>query len=163
MKPNAKIRINYCFMILALGFFLSTQTSFSQLKSYSFEEIDHLQKIEKKPIVIFIHTSWCKYCGLMRNTTLKNKHVVKLLNKNYYFVDFDAEDTRAISFHNNTFTYKPTGNNTGIHQLATVLGTVNGSISYPVLCILNSDYEIIFQHNQYLSPKDMLHILERLK
>lgn len=163
MKPQGRMIVNYCFMMLTWGFVLSSQTSFAQLKSHSFEQIDSLQKVEEKPIAVFIHTSWCKYCGLMRNTTLRNKHVIELLNQNYYFIDFDAEDKRAISFRNHSFTYKPTGNNTGVHQLATLLGTVNGSISYPVFCILNTNYEIVFQYNQYLSPQDMQHILAQLK
>ena len=31
--------------------------SFSQIKQYKFEQIDSLQKIEKKIVVVFIHTN----------------------------------------------------------------------------------------------------------
>jgi thioredoxin-related protein len=97
----------------------------------------------------------------MRNTTLKNSRVIELLNKNHYFVDFDAEHERTISFRNHTFKYQPTGDNTGVHQLATALGTVNGNLSYPTLCFLSSNYEIVFQYGQYLNPTDFLKILEQ--
>lgn len=99
----------------------------------------------------------------MQNTTFKNDSVITLLNNKFYFVDFDAEEKRSVKFNGHTFNYKPTGSNTGIHELAEQLATVDQKISYPTLCFLNSKYEIIFQYNQYLNTHDLLNILHRLK
>ena len=56
-------------------------------------------------------------------------------------------------FNKATFQFKPTGNNSGIHELAIQLGTINKQLNYPVLCILNSENEIIFQAQQLLKTE----------
>jgi thioredoxin-related protein len=99
----------------------------------------------------------------MKHTTFKNKELINTLNKNFYFINFDAEEKRSIAFNNNTFHYKPTGNRTGINELAEQLGDINGKVSFPGLCILDADNQIIYQHNEYLSAKNFETILHRLK
>ena len=139
------------------------QTVFAQLKMVQFEQIDSLQKIEKRNIVVFIHTDWCKYCKTMQNTTFKNTELITLLNNKFYFVDFDAEDKRKIVFNEKVFDFKPNGSKTGVHELALQLGTIDKQISYPSLCILNDKYEIIFQFNSFMNAKDLMAVLTTLE
>lgn len=135
---------------------------FSQLQSYTFPQLDSLQKTEQRNIVVFIHTDWCRYCQSMKYTTFKDSRVVSLLNEKCWFADLNAEEKADIIFNGWTFRYKPTGNATGIHELAEQLGTISGKITYPVLCILNPDYEIIFQYDQFLSAADLTQLLIQL-
>lgn len=137
--------------------------TFAQLKAYQFEEIDSLQKIENRIVMIFIHTDWCKYCQTMKNTTFKNDNIIEQINKQFYFIDLNAEEKKDIVFSNHIFKYKPTGTNTGINELAEQLGTVDSKVSYPTLCFLNADNEIILQYPQYISHADLMAILTRLK
>jgi thioredoxin-related protein len=44
----------------------------SQLQSISFEEIDSLQRIEKRKTIVFIQTDWCQFCHAMK-TPLKKR------------------------------------------------------------------------------------------
>ena len=136
---------------------------FSQIRTYHFEQVDSLQKKQKRNVAVFIHTDWCKYCQTMQNTTFKNDSIIKVLNDKFYFIDLNAEEKRNVIFNNHTFKFKPTGANTGTHELADQLGTVNNKISYPTLCFLNADSEIIFQYNQFINSKDLQIILKRLK
>ena len=150
--------------LLSLICFLSVITqSFSQLNLMPFEQIDSLQKIEKRNIIVFTHTDWCRYCQSMKSTTFKNMDVVNFINANFYFVSFDAEEKRKIYFNHSEFNFKPNGNNTGINELAIELGTQNNQINYPVLCILNNKNEIILQHTGFLNAKDLIFILRKLK
>ncbi|OXA79321.1 Thioredoxin-like [Flavobacterium aquidurense] len=145
-------------------FFLGiTSTGFCQLQSRSFEAIDSLQQIQKRKIIVFIHTNWCQYCQKMKSTTFKNQEIIQSLNSDFYFIDFNAEEKQDISFNNQMFKYQPTGNNVGVHELALELGTMNNQIVYPVLCVLNEKNEIMLQYNNYLSPKDFKLLLEKLK
>jgi len=139
------------------------EITISQINSYSFEQLDSLEKENSKHIIVFIHTDWCKYCERMQNTTFKNDSIIKLLNSKFYFVDFDVEEKRIVKFNGHTFNYKPTGSDIGIHELAEQLATVDHKMSYPTLCFLNAKYEIIFQYNQFLNTNDLLTILHRLK
>jgi thioredoxin-related protein len=138
------------------------QQGYAQLKTYQFEQLDSLQKKEARPVVVFIHTDWCKYCAAMQNTTLQNKEVISTLNESFYFIDLNAEEKRSITILDNTFKYKPTGNNTGIHELAEQLALVKGKVSYPTLSFLNSKYEITFQNPQFMDASDLLTILNKL-
>jgi thioredoxin-related protein len=157
-------RISICLPVLLFFFGISlSQISFSQVKEVSFEQLDSLEKKEKKPVIIFLHASWCTYCSMMQHTTLKHAAVVKLLNQYFYFVSLDIEEKRDIRFQGHTFSYMPTGVNTGIHQLAEQLGTFNGQLAYPGLCFLNAGYEIIYQREGYIGAKEFLKIVEKVK
>ncbi|SHG56116.1 thioredoxin family protein [Flavobacterium defluvii] len=150
-------------LLLLIVFLLITSTAFCQLQSRTFEEIDSLQQIQRRKIIVFIHTNWCQFCQRMKTTTFKNQEIIEKLNSNFYFIDFNAEEKRDITFHNQTFKYKPSGSNVGVHELALQLGTINNQIVYPVLCVLNEQNEIIFQYSNYLSPKDFKVLLENLE
>ncbi|MDP5198312.1 thioredoxin fold domain-containing protein [Flavobacterium sp. DG2-3] len=150
-------------LFLLILFFGITSTGFCQLKSKSFEEVDSLQQIQKRKTVIFIHTDWCQFCQRMKATTFKNQEIIEKLDSDFYFIDFNAEEKREITFQNQTFKFQPTGNNVGVHELALQLGTINNQITYPILCVLNEKNEIIFQYNYYLSQKDFKVLLEKLK
>jgi thioredoxin-related protein len=150
--------------IFILIFFLGiTSTGFCQLKSRKFEAIDSLQQIQKRNIIVFIHTDWCQFCQRMKSTTFKNQEIIQKLNSDFYFIDLNAEEKRDISFNNQVFKYRPSGNNVGINELAVQLGTINNQIVYPVLCVLNDKNEIILQYSNYLNATDFKLILEKLK
>ena len=150
-------------LFLLIFFFAISSKGFCQLKSYSFEEIDRLQQIQKRKIIVFIHTDWCQFCQRMKATTFKNQEIIEKLNSDFYFIDFNAEEKRDISFNNHVFKFQPSGNNVGVHELALQLGTINNQIAYPTLCVLNEKNEIIFQYNIYLSPNDFKILLGKLE
>ncbi|RTY85167.1 thioredoxin family protein [Flavobacterium sp. LS1P28] len=154
MKKKLYLLVLLCFAI---------PSGFAQLHSVSFEQIDSLQNNKKRKTIVFIQTDWCQFCHAMKNTTFKNEEIIKELNAAFYFIDFNAEEKRTVIFNKTTFQYKPTGNNFGTHELAIALGTVNKQLNFPVLCVLNSENEIIFQHNGYLNPKEFKLILAKLK
>jgi thioredoxin-related protein len=157
------IRKKIILILLWTCILTQAQTVFAQLKMVQFEEIETLQKIEKRNIVVFIHTDWCKYCKTMQNTTFKNKELITLLNDKFYFVEFNAEVKRKIAFNGTVYNYNPNGSSSGVHELALELGTIDKQISYPTICILNDQNEIIFQHNSFMNAKEFKILLERLE
>ncbi|WP_276379417.1 thioredoxin family protein [Flavobacterium sp. H4147] len=150
-------------LLLFILFLGITSTGFCQLQSKTFEDAESLQQIQKRKIIVFIHTDWCQFCQRMKATTFKNEEIIQKLNADFYFIDFNAEEKRDINFNNRIFKYQPSGNNVGVHELALQLGTQNNQIVYPVLCVLNEKNEIIFQYSNYLSPKDFKLLLENLE
>ncbi len=142
--------------------FWAIPQSFAQLNLVQFEQIDSLQKSEKRNLIVFIHTDWCKYCQVMHNKTFKNEAVIERIKEKFYFIDFNAEDKREIVFNNADFNFKPNGNSSGVHELAIQLGIIDKQISYPTLCILNEKNEIIFQYSGFLNAKELLGILEKI-
>lgn len=158
-----KLKARLIFLLFFFWGFLLTEIAYGQLKAVPFEKVAALHQVDPKPMVVFVHTDWCRYCQGMKNTTFKNDHLIKLLNQDFYFLDLNAEEKQNIYFHQQVFRYKPNGNNTGVHELAEALGNNNGKLSYPTLCFLNADYEIIYQHHGFIDAKSLLKILESLK
>ncbi len=154
-----KQSIIICLLTIAL---LQPLCSFGQIKTYRFNQLDSLQKIEKKTIVVFIHTNWCKFCAAMLSTTFKQQDVIKKINKDFYFVELNAQEKSTISLNSFQFKHKQTGTNSGVHELAEQLATIDKTISYPTLCFLNEKYEIIYQQQDYVNAKYLLAILNLL-
>lgn len=150
-------------ILIFFFFILAIPSGFAQLKTYSFEEVEQLLVENPKPVVVFVHTSWCKYCKMMENTTFKNREIINLLNDDFYFIELDAEDKNDVTFNTHTFKFKPTGQKTGVHELATALATINGQVAYPTISILDADYSILFQKQSYIKAKELLSILEKIK
>ncbi|RXR21160.1 thioredoxin family protein [Flavobacterium amnicola] len=151
-----KISIIWLFLLFTFPFF-------GQLKSYSFSEVEKLNKITPKPTLVFVHTSWCNYCKIMENSTFKNQEVIQQLNENFYFVSLDAEVPSDITFLNHTFKFRPTGPKTGVHELATELATINNKVMYPTIAILDASFAILFQKQSYLNAEELLSILQKIK
>jgi thioredoxin-related protein len=163
VKSVAKKQHQMGKLALIIFFLGITSTGFCQLKSTPFEAIDSLQQIQKKNVIVFIHTDWCQFCQRMKSTTFNNHEIIDKLNSDFYFIDLNAEEKRDISFNNQVFKYRPSGNNVGINELAVQLGTINKQIAYPVLCVLNANNEIILQYNSYLNEADFKLFLEIAK
>jgi thioredoxin-related protein len=129
----------------------------AQLKPITFEE---LEIAEPRPVLVMIMTNWCKYCHAMKNNIMKNREVSDLINNTYHLLFLDAEERSDIVFKGKVFKYRPSGSNTGIHELALNLGMIRGQISYPTLTILDEKKNIIFQKDGYLKPKELLYLLK---
>ena len=129
------------------------------LNIFTFEEVEELHQQTPKPILIFLYTDWCKICFGMKKTTFKNRKVIQLLNEKFYFIKLNAEEKQDITFLGKIFTYKPTGANTGMHELAAELGTIKKTIRYPTTIILNTVFEIDAQLTGLYNANKMIGIL----
>lgn len=136
---------------------LITLTVRAQNKPVQFEELKALQTIEPRPVVVLISTDWCKYCHAMQNTMLSNPKISLLLRNKFYTVYLNVEEKKNIFFAGREFKFK-----SGVNELAGELATVNGRISYPTLCILNTKNEIIYQYGGFLSVKAMEYALKKI-
>jgi thioredoxin-related protein len=148
---------------ILLIFFWTIPYSFAQLKTYTFEEAEKLSKENPKPLVVFIHTSWCNYCKMMENSTFKNPEIITVLNTDFYFIPLDAESKNNINFNNHTFKFIPNGPTTGLHELAISLATIDSQLIYPTITILGSDYSILFQKHSFLNAEELHVVLEKAK
>lgn len=81
-------------ILLVVALLLSVNVFAAQIHwASSYKEALALSKKEKKPLMFIMTKSDCKYCKLLKSTTLKNKEVVKKLNKDFinYLVVTDEE------------------------------------------------------------------------
>ncbi len=146
-----------CFAFATIA--CSLNNGHAQLQTVSFAQLDSLQTVEQRHVVTFIHTDWCKYCLQMRHTTLNNDSVISVLNTLFYFIDLNAESKNDITYGGYEFTFKPTGSDTGVHELAEQLGMINGKLDYPTVSVVNAKNEIVFQHGGVLKTNELLTVL----
>lgn len=151
------MRVSFVIIILCTIFrSFAQENEIPVLKTYSFEEVTQLQKEEKRPTIVFLHTPWCKYCKAMKKNTFTNKNIIRILNKKFYFVSFNAETKKSVTFNNHTFHFKPTGKNTGSHELATTL--TNNNLTFPAIVFLSSKNQVLYKEHTFL-PADKLHTI----
>ena len=134
-------------------------TAKAELKEHTFAQVDSLRMQEARPIAVFLHTDWCRFCENMKHTSLRDPEVVEALNERYYFVSFDGEQEEEVVFAEQTYRYQPTGRTTGTHELAMALGTQDGTLAYPSFVILDPELEIVFQYNAFLSATQLVKVL----
>lgn len=142
---------------IALFILLSSGNVFGQNRALKFEEIQALQALNPKPVVVLVMTDWCKFCHAMQNTMHKNPRVSLLLRKSFYTVFLNAEEKKDIFFAGREFKFKQ-----GVNELAKELATINGRISYPTLCIINARNEIIYQYDGFLTAQAMEYLLKKI-
>lgn len=112
------------------------------LRWTSFADLNDSLRKERRPLLIFIHTDWCKYCKAMELKTFTEPLITNALNKNFYCLNLDAEDANALTFLNRKYKFKPSGVNTGVHELAQLLGTENGKLSYPTTVFFDQNLQL---------------------
>ena len=147
------------FLLIAFGFKAQAQND-NSINWLTFEQLNDSLAVRPKPVIIFLHTEWCRYCKKMLNETFPAKKVTEVLNNSYYAVKFDAESIDSVYFDGVYYTNKVTKKTSGkTHALASILiGKENPSI-FPVTIILNKDFIMADRKFNYLSTKQLLKIL----
>lgn len=125
----------------------------------SFEHLTDSLRKERRPLLVFIHTDWCKYCKMMEVKTFTDPIVISTLNRNFYCLDLNAEEARTLTFLNKKYKFKPSGVNTGIQELAEILGTENGKLSYPTTVFFDQNLQVQHRIVGVLEAKQLRELL----
>jgi thioredoxin-related protein len=141
------------YLIAVLSIFLSSAKA---QKYYSFSQLDSLQKIEKKNVVVFVSTNWCNYCKIMEQKVFKKPKIAQQLSNSYHLIKLDAEDKNAIFYRGQNFKYNAS---LGYHEIALSL-FANQKLIFPSLCILNSENQMLYQHQGFTNEASLSQILQ---
>ena len=148
----AVVMFRIVLILLIIG--LSMPLSGQELKGVDLDSVDQLMIEEERPIAIFMHTSWCKFCKHMEASTFENSEVITLLNDKFYFARLDGEVQESINFMGKDF---PPDQKS--HTLVRALSDPEKGVSYPTFVLLNPNMEITFRHEGYLSKNDLKQVL----
>ena len=131
------------------------------MQMYTVEEMLVQQVKQPKPVVVFVHTNWCKYCKMMDKNTFTDSRVIQLLNTSFYFVKFDAESKEEVVVNGKSLQYKPSGYRSGIHEFAERIAKKNNTIAFPTTVVLNKSLHIDLQVNSFISADSLNSLLLR--
>lgn len=127
----------------------------SQMKTGTFSELELQQKEPSKPIVIHIYTDWCAVCKIESFHLNKDKDLVKIMDENFYLINFEAEKTRdKINFQGQEFEYLANGSS-GIHELALALSKNKEQPVYPLWIFLDKNQNLVYYHEGLMTPEKM--------
>lgn len=127
----------------------------SQMKTGTFSDLEVWQKENPKPIIIHIYTSWCQICKIESFELNKYKDLVKLINENFYFINFEAEKMKeTIRFQGKEFKYLPNGNS-GIHEQALGLSKNKSQPVYPLWIVVDKNGNLTEYHEGLFTAEKM--------
>jgi thioredoxin-related protein len=146
-------------VVIVLSFLIQSASLAQQVKWVSFEELPAKMRTQARPILIFIHTDWCKYCALQENKTFTDTAISKILNEKYYALKLNAEETKSTTFLGKKYRYKPNGANSGEHELAAMLGKEKGTLNFPTTVFLSDTWQIIGRKSGLMDAENLLHLI----
>lgn len=135
----------------------------ADLKEYTFDDLPIIQSQEMRHVFVFLTADWCKYCKSVELTSFKNEVVIDQLNKNFYTIIFDIEERQTINLFGKEFKYKSTGLNTGVHELAELIGTIDGVLNTPTFLIFDQSLQIIYQYSGFMNTEEIFTLLNSVK
>jgi thiol-disulfide isomerase/thioredoxin len=125
------------------------------MKTGTFSDLETSQKGNPKLIIIHIYTDWCSVCRIEKYNLSKDKELIKKINEDFYFINFEAEKTKEkIDFLGQEFNYLPNGNS-GIHELVLALSKNKSQPVYPLWIVLDKNKNLIYYHEGEFKPEKM--------
>lgn len=100
----------------------------------SLDEVQKRMKTKPKKVYIDVYTGWCGWCKVMDQKTFTNPGVISYINKNFYAVKLDAEQTDSIHFMGNHYGMEGRTNQFAIQLL-------RGQMSYPTTVIMEENFQ----------------------
>ena len=141
-------------LIISLFFVLHGKSQES-IQWISFDQLPEKMRQEKRPILLFFYTDWCKYCQLQKNTTFENKKIVSKLNTAYYAIKINGETTEDISFLGRKYSYYPSIKK---HEFLEQMMQEEGRLTFPTTTFISKDLSQVVKQQGYL-PKEVLNDL----
>lgn len=150
------------FRILLFFLLFVFSNSFAQQVNWiSFDKLNEKMRTQPRPVLVFIHTNWCKFCALQEEKTFTDSVTARKINNGFYAISLDAEQKSEIIFLNKRYRYKPSGSGTGHHELAEALGKQNGMLSFPTTVILSPSLQLSNRITGFINSTYLCDLLER--
>lgn len=127
------------------------------IKTYTFKEIEKLQKKKPKKVLVNIYAGFCNSCKVQNATTLKDTSIANYINKNFYVMNFDAESSDTIMYKNEKC-FKSAVNGYPLNSFA--FKVTNNRLQFPTIAVLDEKSTHLDALNSFLSPEALLPILK---
>lgn len=109
---------------------------------------------EKKKTLVFINTTWCNSCRVMKRTSFIDKEVFPYADSTFRFVDFNPEIKDSITYMGKIYARK---SDFPFHELSKIL--CKNNLVLPTLALLDENDNLLDAIPFYLNPALLKKIL----
>ena len=127
------------------------------IKWLSLSEVDSLMKIEQRPILIDLYTTWCGWCRVMDKKTYSDAKVIAFVSQYFYPVKFDAESKTAFTWSKYKFSFDK---QYGVNEFTIYL--TKGKFYFPQTVFLLPQNPQPQAVSGYLDAKEMMELLGKV-
>jgi thioredoxin-related protein len=136
IAPNA-----HNFELVSANTYIEYKDNSSLVHWITFDEAYKQCKLNPRPILIDVYTTWCGPCKMMSAQTFNHPAIAKYINDNFYAVKFDAESKDSVKFDNYIFVSSDPSNPKAPHQFAASI--LDNQLAYPSIVFLNNQIQRI--------------------
>ncbi|SDE33594.1 hypothetical protein SAMN05421544_10733 [Riemerella columbipharyngis] len=127
------------------------------------DSLDGIMKREPRYILMNIRSKNCVYCLMQMKRLNKDKDLMRQLNENVYFVEWELEAQPDFSFGGRLFSKnKSAGRYPGEKFIDVYLQEVKGEIGYPLWFVFDKNYNFIYHYFGLLPNKSIMEMVEVL-
>jgi len=121
----------------------------------SLSEVQEKMKSNPKKVLIDIYTDWCRPCKMMSRFTFTDPEVIKIINKEFYAVKFNAESKQEVDFLKKRYI-----NKRKTHDLAIEIGSTQSGLAFPTIVYFNESFKLIQAVPGYYEKEEFKVILK---
>ncbi|MBS1637827.1 MAG: DUF255 domain-containing protein [Bacteroidetes bacterium] len=135
-----------------------TKTGNDLVNWISFHEAYKQCKVNPRPIIVDVYTTWCGPCKMMSAQTFNQPQIAEYINKNFYAVKFDAESKDSVLFDKYVFVSSDASNPKSPHQFA--MSILDNQLAYPSIVFLNNQIQRLDIIKGFYPPQSFEPILK---
>ncbi|MDG1917570.1 MAG: thioredoxin fold domain-containing protein [Flavobacteriales bacterium] len=127
---------------------IKSSNAYSSIEWLSLDELDAKMKESPRKVILLFTKKGCPFCKEMKETTLQDSEIIKLINNNYYAVMLDGKSKDTITFKGidyvNDASIEKDPKSTWRHNLfAELVEPYNGGYYWPSTVLLDTELEKI--------------------
>ena len=161
MHRNLKIALFGVFFSFMIHTGLQAQDQQAKINWMSIEEAEALSRTEPRKIFVDVYTDWCSWCRRMSSETFTHPVIIEYINRHFYAVKLNAEQTDPIVFRGTTYENENIGQRRATHSFAIAL--LRGRMSYPSVAFFDEDLNLITAIPGFRPPDKMEAMLSFFK
>ena len=136
----------------------------ADIKWIDIDNLDDLMKENPKKVMLFFYRPGCPYCKEMKETTLSDPTVIKLLNDHFYAVMFDGRGKESVTLNGVVYENPEQSievkSNHDLHEA--LVDPYNKNFYWPSTVFLNENYEKLRSYPGLQKPVQFPRVLQNM-